>query len=92
LTPSAELELVEIGNGVAEQDCLVWDEHRSNPALGFALASLGAGFPVPLGVLRAVEAPSYEAGVLGQIRAQVEKRGGAKLEDLLRSGDVWNVS
>jgi 2-oxoglutarate/2-oxoacid ferredoxin oxidoreductase subunit beta len=92
LAANAELEVVDLNGTVSEQDCLVWDESRPSPALPFALASKGEDFPVPLGVLRAVEAPSYEDGVLGQIRAQVEKQGDARLEDLLRSGDVWQVS
>jgi 2-oxoglutarate ferredoxin oxidoreductase subunit beta len=92
LRADAELEVVELGGGVKEADCLVWDETRRSPALSFALASVGSDFPVPLGVLRAVEAPAYEDAVLGQIRSQVEKHSGAKLEELLRSGDVWTVS
>jgi 2-oxoglutarate ferredoxin oxidoreductase subunit beta len=92
LQPDAELAVAELGDGLSEQDCLVWDETRPSPALAFSLSSQGPDFPVPLGVLRAVEAPAYEDGVLAQIRSQIERHGDGKLEDLLRSGDVWQVS
>jgi 2-oxoglutarate ferredoxin oxidoreductase subunit beta len=73
-------------------DCLVWDEAVSNPALAFLAATqlLPAALPTAIGVLRAVERPTYETGVIEQIHA-VESKGVGRLEDLLASGDTWTV-
>ena len=45
----------------------------------------------PVGVFRAVERPSYESGVLAQIKAQQDREGAGTLEALLYSGEVWQV-
>ena len=67
-----DFEVIELGNGKSEDDCLVWDEEHANPSLAFQMASISTGdglgdFPVPLGVLRAIDAPTYDAGVIDQI-------------------------
>jgi 2-oxoglutarate/2-oxoacid ferredoxin oxidoreductase subunit beta len=73
------------------EDCLVWDEAVASPALAFLAAQLlPPAFPTPLGVLRAVERPSYESGVVEQIHA-IERGGAGRLEDLLKAGDTWTV-
>jgi 2-oxoglutarate ferredoxin oxidoreductase subunit beta len=89
---SLRLEVVRLGDGVSEADLLVWDEHRPDPAMAFLLAQLEPpAFPTPVGVFRAVERPSYESGVLGQIKAQQDAQGTGSLEDLLYAGEVWTV-
>jgi 2-oxoglutarate ferredoxin oxidoreductase subunit beta len=86
------LEVVKLGDGAREGDLLVWDERRSDPAMAFLLAQLEPpGFPTPVGVFRSVERPSYESGVLAQIRNQQDKHGTGTLEGLLYSGEVWTV-
>ena len=88
-----DLEVVDLdGESVTEADCLVWDERRPNPGLAFQLASVDRSFPVPLGVLRCVDEPVYETEVIAQIRAEEERRGTGKLEDLIYAGDVWEVA
>jgi 2-oxoglutarate ferredoxin oxidoreductase subunit beta len=73
------------------EDCLVWDESVASPALAFLAAQLlPPAFPTPLGVLRAVDRPTYEAGVVEQIHT-VERNGAGRLEDLLKAGDTWTV-
>ncbi len=88
-----EFEVVTLGEGgVTAEDCLKWDEARKNPALAFQLAQLDGGdFPTALGVLRCVDAPNYEQGVISQIRSEEESHGDATLQDLLYSGDTWEV-
>ncbi|MBV8201469.1 MAG: 2-oxoacid:ferredoxin oxidoreductase subunit beta [Acidobacteria bacterium] len=92
----AVLEAFEIGSEAMAQngridDCLVWDEKVESPALAFLAAQLlPPGLPTALGVLRAVERPSYESGVVEQIHG-VEKLRPGKLEDLLTAGDTWTV-
>ncbi len=89
----AGFEVFEIGpeppNTIG--DCLVWDEKVDSPALAFLAAQLlPPGLPTALGVLRAVERPTYETGVADQIHGLEKVRPG-KLEDLLSAGDTWTV-
>ena len=87
-----DLEVVEFGDGVGPEECLVWDEDRRNPALAFLLAQLGGPeFPTPIGVFRAVDSPAYDAEVVAQIDHAIETKGQGKLEDLIYSGDIWEV-
>ncbi len=87
-----KLEVVELGHGVGAEDCLVWDETDPNPAVAFMAAQMGPpGFPTPLGVLRAVEEPVYEDGVVGQIQHEIEASGEGTLEDLIYSDELWTV-
>ena len=86
-----DLEVVELGGSIAPENLLVWDETRENPSLAFAMAQL-EGLAQPLGVLRAVDKPAYEEGVIDQIRRAEEKRGTGRLDQLIHSGDIWEVT
>ena len=46
--------------------------------------------PIPVGVFRALERPSYDAAVNEQLQAVVKNSKGT-LEELLHAGDVWDV-
>jgi 2-oxoglutarate/2-oxoacid ferredoxin oxidoreductase subunit beta len=87
------LEVVSLGGGVTESDLIVHDERHPNPAYAFLLSRMDQtpGFPTPIGVLRAVDAPRYETLVADQVRAVVEKKGRGDLGELLRTGDTWEV-
>ena len=70
----------------------VHNERYETPAYAFALASLRRPeFPIPMGVLRAVESPSYERLLESQVSAAVESKGAGDLAKLLHSGDTWTV-
>jgi 2-oxoglutarate ferredoxin oxidoreductase subunit beta len=88
-----DLEVVKLGEGITEDDLLVHDERNSNPTYAFLLSRMDAvpGFPTPIGVLRAVEAPRYESLVADQIRSVTEKKGRGDLGRLLGAGDTWEV-
>jgi 2-oxoglutarate ferredoxin oxidoreductase subunit beta len=87
------LEVVALGNGVSEKDLVVHDERDPNPAYAFLLSRMDStpGFPTPLGVLRAIDAPRYEDLVHRQVDEVRSKRGAGDLAKLLRAGDVWEV-
>ena len=86
------LEVIQLGEEFGPEDCLVWDEADPNPTIAFMAAQMTApAFPTPLGVLRSVELPTYEGGVVHQIEEQVESRGPGSLEDLIYSGELWTV-
>jgi 2-oxoglutarate ferredoxin oxidoreductase subunit beta len=74
-------------------EILVHDEKRPDPAYAFMLSRLDyPDAPVAMGVLRAVEQPSYEQLVDEQGKA--EKNAGKKpsLEKLLAGPETWKVS
>jgi 2-oxoglutarate ferredoxin oxidoreductase subunit beta len=78
---------------VKEDDLVFHDEKASDPGLAFLIAGMSkrAGLPEPLGVIRAVDRPSYDALVVGQIDAAVKARGEGDLNALFNSGDTWTV-
>ena len=85
-------EVVKLEGGVTEKDLLVWDEKMESPTMAFSLAQLEEGrFPMPIGVFRCVELPTYERAVHGQIRDAVSKQGPGDLKKLIYSGDLWDV-
>jgi 2-oxoglutarate ferredoxin oxidoreductase subunit beta len=76
-----------VGRGVA-----IHRERYETPAYAFALASLGRpAFPMPVGVFRAVEKPTYETALESQVTIARAERGAGDLAALLNSGDTWTV-
>ena len=93
LDKTGKLEVVEIGkNGVTVDDILVHDAHDPNPFLHWMLVNMKAPeFPVALGVIREVEAHTYDEALDEQIE-QVKKISDIHcMDDLLNSGDTWEV-
>jgi 2-oxoglutarate/2-oxoacid ferredoxin oxidoreductase subunit beta len=89
-----ELEVVKLGDGITEKDLIFHDEKNPNPAYAFLLSRMDAqpGYPTPLGVLRAVDAPAYERLARAQVTDVIARKGPGDLGKLLRSGEVWEVS
>jgi 2-oxoglutarate ferredoxin oxidoreductase subunit beta len=85
-----EPEIVSLGNGITMDDVVMHDERAPEPSLAFLLSRLaGPNFPECLGVFRAVEKPTYEDAMLGQILVAQAKRGVGKLDDLLAGDESW---
>ncbi len=71
---------------------VVHDEHAPEPTLAFWLARLGGeGLPIPMGVLRDVQAPVFDEDVHAQEDAERKSRPNASLRELLYAGDTWDV-
>ena len=87
------LEVVSLGNGITEKDLIVHDERDPNPAYAFLLSRMDhqPGFPTPLGVLRAVQEPTYEELTNRQLGDVIAKKGKGDLGALLKEGDTWVV-
>jgi len=84
------LEVVALGNGVSDSDLLVHDEQDAT--LTFLLATMqGPEFPAPLGVLRAVQRPTYDEAINAQVAAATAKQGAGDLDALFAQGDTWTV-
>lgn len=88
------LKVVKIGeNGVTEKDILVHDAHCQDDTLQLKLAMMDNehGFPVALGVIRDVEAPTYEVAVAEQIEEVKGKKKYHNFMELLDTNDTWEV-
>jgi 2-oxoglutarate ferredoxin oxidoreductase subunit beta len=85
-----QLEIAQLGNGVAESDLLVHDE--SDDALAFLLSTMQSPkFPTPLGIFRAVERTTYDAAINTQIVQSKGHQGIGDLDELFGRGDTWDV-
>jgi len=85
-------EAVELGNGVSEGDLWVHDEKEDDPTRAFMLARMQhPEYPVPMGVLRAIERPTYEDLMERQIDDAKARQGEGDLDTLFAEGDTWVV-
>jgi len=85
-------EMVELGNGLTEADCLVHDAAHPNAGVAFTLSEMQfPDFPVPIGVFRDIQRPSYEELAEEQIKDSMRKQGTPDLADLLHRADTWMV-
>jgi 2-oxoglutarate ferredoxin oxidoreductase subunit beta len=86
-------EVVTLGEqGITEADILRHDEHEPEPNLAFVLSRLDyPDFPVPVGVFRAIEKPTYDQMLEDQRTAALARHGEGDLEALFNSGDTWVV-
>lgn len=86
-------EVVELGEGCCEADLLVHDEEATEPSLAYLLSRLRHedGFPEPIGVFRAIDAPRYEEELTAQVTAARDRRGEGDLTALFNSGETWTV-
>jgi 2-oxoglutarate/2-oxoacid ferredoxin oxidoreductase subunit beta len=86
-----QLEVVELGKGIEEDDLLFHDEKMQEPSLAYLLSRMtNPEFPEPIGVFRAVDRPRYEERLNDQIAEAKAKRTG-NLEALFNTGDTWVV-
>jgi 2-oxoglutarate/2-oxoacid ferredoxin oxidoreductase subunit beta len=88
-----EAKIVNVDDFGADR-LLVHDEHRVDPSLAFALSRLAdhPDTPTPVGVFRAVERPSYEVSMQGQLVDAAERSGPGDIAQLLRSAPTWTVN
>lgn len=87
------LKAVTIGqDGYTIDDVLVHDAHCQNNFLHQQLAMMdGHDLPLALGVIRDVEAPSYESEVQNQVAQVKAKYGYSCLRDMIMAGDTWRM-
>lgn len=87
------LKVVTLGeNNITEKDILVHDAHEPNPGVHLMLASMWyPDYPVAMGVIRSVEAPTYESRLEQQIDEIRQTSKIKNMDDLLHSGSTWVV-
>lgn len=87
------LKVVKIGeNGITTDDLLVHDAHCEDNTLQLKLAMMeGPDFPIALGVIRDVEAPTYDESVYQQIEDIKTKKPYHSFAELLETNDIWTI-
>lgn len=76
----------------ADSEELIFDPTEPSGALAYALSRMTyPEFPVPIGVFRQVERPTYGEGLRAQVKQAKEKKGDGDLLDLYLSSDIWKV-
>ena len=84
------IKVVKLGeNGVTVKDLLIHDAHCADNTLQLKLAELE--WPVALGVIRDVEAPTYNDAVEAQIEEVKAKKKYHNFAELLETNDIWEV-
>ncbi len=87
-----KIEIVQLGNGVTEADLLVHDETREDPSIAFLLSRMDwPEYPVAVGVLRAVQRPTYDDLMTKQIEQAIATEGEGDLQEIFLEGDTWTV-
>lgn len=88
-----EIVSVKIGEeGVEEGDLLVHDAHTESSAIHSMLIDMKwPELPVAIGVIREVKAPTYDRNIDQQIAVAKERSEIKSVDDLLKSGAVWEV-
>ena len=87
------IKVVKIGeNGITVDDLLVHDAHCEDNTLQLKLAMMeGPDFPIALGVIRDVDAPTYDDAVTAQIEEVKAKKPYHSFAELLETNDIWEV-
>lgn len=88
------LKVVEIGkDGYTIDDILIHDSHNPDNTLQLKLAMMDTkdGFPVALGIIRDVDAPTYDEAVNAQIEEVKAKKEYHNFTELLETNDIWEV-
>lgn len=89
-----QLKVVKLGeDGITIDDILVHDAHCQDSTLQQKLANMdpAQGFPIALGVIRDVQAPTYDQAVNQQLDEIKAKKNYHNFMELLQTQDTWEV-
>jgi 2-oxoglutarate ferredoxin oxidoreductase subunit beta len=91
LGPLLEPEIVEVGDDPLAAGVFVHDEYAQSPFLGQLFSQMD--HPVPMGIFRHVQRPTYSQGLRAQIaEAQAKQGGSGDLDQLYRASNTWEVT
>ncbi|GAB4290090.1 MAG: 2-oxoacid:ferredoxin oxidoreductase subunit beta [Ignavibacteriaceae bacterium] len=88
-------EIININEGTNSiNDVLIHDEFDNSPVKAMMLSHLSdtPGMPMPIGVFRQINKPTYDQGVERQITEVTKAKGKGDLENILFSGNMWDVN
>ncbi|MEV0368597.1 2-oxoacid:ferredoxin oxidoreductase subunit beta [Streptomyces sp. NPDC050636] len=90
---TGDLKVIDVAEEGAD-GVLVHDAHNPSPTTAFALSRLADPDTLhhtPIGVLRNVDRPVYDAEMSDQLDAAIEEKGKGDLASLLAGNDTWTV-
>ncbi|MDE6094067.1 MAG: 2-oxoacid:ferredoxin oxidoreductase subunit beta [Muribaculaceae bacterium] len=87
------LKAVTLGqDGYTIDDVLVHDAHTPSNFLHQQLAMMdGESLPLAIGVIRDVEAPTYDASLTAQVEEVRGRKNFGSLRDMILAGETWTV-
>jgi 2-oxoglutarate ferredoxin oxidoreductase subunit beta len=86
------LEVVDLNDTATEAELIVHNEKAPDSYLAYMLSRMEyPDYPVPIGVFRDVDKPTYEDLLENQIESAVAKMGPGSLEKLINSGETWVI-
>ncbi len=87
------MKVVELGqNGVNKDDLLVHDQYATDPSIHRMLGRMRLpDFPVAVGVIRSAPADTYDELTERQIETARKTSNIKTVNDLLRSGETWEI-
>jgi 2-oxoglutarate ferredoxin oxidoreductase subunit beta len=87
----AKLEVITLQNEEDKNSLLVHDELNPDPAVAYFMSRMDyPDFPVPLGVFRAIEKPTYEKMLNDQVRA-AKAKAKPDLQAIVTGKETWQV-
>jgi 2-oxoglutarate ferredoxin oxidoreductase subunit beta len=85
-------EIIDFSESTPLDKVLIHDEKFPDPSYPYLLTQLRfPEMPIPLGVFRAVERPTYDEQINFQVNEQIKKKGPGQLKDLIYGSDTWTV-
>jgi 2-oxoglutarate ferredoxin oxidoreductase subunit beta len=89
-----KFEVVTIGqNGITEKDIIIHNANDPEASTHYNLVRMDQpGFPVAMGIIRAVDRTVYEDMLYDQIAHSKEKNAIKCMDDLLKSGNVFELN
>jgi 2-oxoglutarate ferredoxin oxidoreductase subunit beta len=87
-----KLEVIHLGKGFSEDDVLVHDRYQKDPGIHLMLAKMSPPkYPMALGVIRSAMYPTYDDLVEERMKEAKEMFRIKCVDDLLNSGDTWEI-
>lgn len=88
-----KLEVVQLGvNSITEDDLLIHDQYEQDPGIHLMLAKMAPPlYPVALGVIRSAMFSTYDDLVEEQVKNAKATSKIKCVDDLLNSGDTWEL-
>ena len=85
-------EIVNLADVKDQTKLLIHHENDPSPNYAYLLTQMEyPKMPVPFGVFRCIEKPTYDEMLNDQVRMSIEKKGKGDLEKLLYTDDVWTI-
>lgn len=85
-------EIIDYQDGVVDKNILLHNEKETSPHYAYLLTQMAyPEMPVPFGVFRAIQRPTYDDMMQAQIDQMVEQRGKGDIKKLLYGTDTWTV-